>query len=260
MIAQKSSDVKNFTDSPLCSVLIISYDLVIRCQNEMEQISFDLLICDEGHRLRNANIKANSVLASLSIKRRILLSGTPLQNDLNELFTLVDFVNPGVLGSRNEFRRNFEDHIVRSQQTDANDVEKEIGLSKSKELKSITEQFLLRRTSELNSEYLPSKSLFPFFFNSFRLISTKDYVCILVEYVLFCKPSPLQLTLYEKLLDSRVLKSNLSQSSNSFPEHLMCIDALRKLCNHPALLYNSQENNKTDSFDVKRQNFRMFSD
>lgn len=143
---------------------------MIRCQTELEQISFDLLICDEGHRLKNSGVKTNFVLTSLPIKRRILLSGTPLQNDLNELFTLSEFVNPGILGSRSEFRRGYENLIVKSQQPDTSDEEKTIGCLKVKELNDITQQFLLRRTSELNKTYLPPKSV-SFFSPFFQILS-----------------------------------------------------------------------------------------
>ena len=55
----------------------------------------DILICDEAHRLKNAETATNQTLAKLICRRRLLLSGTPLQNDLNEFYAMVDFTNPG---------------------------------------------------------------------------------------------------------------------------------------------------------------------
>ena len=60
--------------------------------------SCDLLICDEAHRLKNDATLTNRALAGLACKRRVLLSGTPMQNDLQEFFAMVDFTNTGILG------------------------------------------------------------------------------------------------------------------------------------------------------------------
>ena len=62
------------------------------------QDSCDLLICDEAHRLKNDATLTNRALAGLACKRRVLLSGTPMQNDLQEFFAMVDFTNTGILG------------------------------------------------------------------------------------------------------------------------------------------------------------------
>lgn len=56
----------------------------------------DLLICDEAHRLKNAETATNQALGALKCRRRILLSGTPMQNDLEEFYAMTDFTNPGV--------------------------------------------------------------------------------------------------------------------------------------------------------------------
>lgn len=85
-------------------VLILSYEMLLRCHEVLKEIKVDLLICDEGHRLKNSEIKTNNVLSSFEIQRRVLLTGTPVQNDLKELFALCDFVNPGILGTPACFR------------------------------------------------------------------------------------------------------------------------------------------------------------
>ena len=58
----------------------------------------DLLICDEAHKLKNADSGLSKSLNTLPVKRRILLSGTPMQNELTEFYNMVDFCNPNVLG------------------------------------------------------------------------------------------------------------------------------------------------------------------
>ncbi|KAF8405043.1 hypothetical protein HHK36_009940 [Tetracentron sinense] len=93
-----------------------------------ESGSCDLLICDEAHRLKNDQTLTNRALAALSCRRRILLSGTPMQNDLEEFFAMVNFTNPGVLGDAAYFRRYYE--------------------------------FILRRTNALLSNHLPPKLIY----------------------------------------------------------------------------------------------------
>ncbi|CAB4044597.1 Hypothetical predicted protein, partial [Paramuricea clavata] len=91
-------------------------------------------------------------------------------------------------------------------------------------LNRLTSQFLLRRTSEINNKYLPGK----------------------VETVVFCRASSLQLVLYQHLTSSRWFKSCLS-SSYASSLHLMCIAALKKLCNHPCLLYRKMSEEELEN-------------
>eukprot|EP00118_Oscarella_pearsei_P020799 m.229567 g.229567 ORF g.229567 m.229567 type:complete len:886 (+) comp40045_c0_seq52:113-2770(+) len=200
-------------------VMIISYEMFLRCHQQIKDVKFDIVICDEGHRLKNANIKTTAAIMELPTRRRILLTGTPIQNDLLEFFALVDFCNPGVLGSASSFHRVYDEPILRSRQSDRSDEEKELGRARADELHRITSLFCLRRTQEINRKYLPPK----------------------VESVLFCKPTSLQLALYRKLLASRMVKSCLTSyamDSGSAP-HLLCIDALKKLCNSPSLIFSA---------------------
>lgn len=64
-----------------------------------------LIICDEGHRLKSAGAKTTLALQSLKTQRRIILSGTPIQNDLSEFHAMADFVNPGLLDSYQTFKK-----------------------------------------------------------------------------------------------------------------------------------------------------------
>lgn len=88
----------------MCPTLIISYELALRSIDRLSKIKFDLLVCDEAHRLKNKDGKLRTKLHSLGIGRRLLLTGTPLQNDLDEFFSLLDFVRPGAFGSVTGFR------------------------------------------------------------------------------------------------------------------------------------------------------------
>ena len=67
--------VEEFIGSPLYSVMIISYEMLLRSLDQIQAIEFNLLICDEGHRLKNSSIKTTAALSSLSCERRIILTG-----------------------------------------------------------------------------------------------------------------------------------------------------------------------------------------
>ncbi|CAG2195639.1 RAD54B [Mytilus edulis] len=175
--------VEDFVNTSIYPVLIISYEMFVRVYDIVKQINFDLVICDEGHRLKNTAIKTTSLIMSLPARRRVILTGTPIQNDLQEFFSIVEFCNPGVLGSSGAFRRVYEGPIVASRQPEATPAEIELG-----------------------------------------------------EIVVFCRPTPLQLRLYSHLLSSRMIRSCLMGKMAGAP-HLICIGALKKLCNHPSLLF-----------------------
>ncbi|XP_063307314.1 DNA repair and recombination protein RAD54B isoform X2 [Pelobates fuscus] len=208
--------VDEFVNSPLYSVLIISYEMLLRSLDQIQNLDFDLIICDEGHRLKNSSIKTTSALTSLSCSKRIILSGTPIQNDLQEFYALIDFVNPGILGSLGTYKKIYEEPIIRSREPSATKDEKDLGEERAAELVRLTGLFILRRTQEVINDYLPPKT----------------------ESIVFCRPSTFQLDLYRKLLNSHLVKSCFQASGENSP-HLVCIDALKKLCNHPCLLFKS---------------------
>jgi len=83
---------------PKSNILIISYEMFMRCIENIQKVRFGLLICDEAHRLKNANIKTSALISGLNISKRVLLTGTPIQNNLEELHTLAELARPGILG------------------------------------------------------------------------------------------------------------------------------------------------------------------
>ncbi|EFX87055.1 RAD54B meiotic recombination protein, partial [Daphnia pulex] len=219
-------------------VMVVSYEMLVRCFDEIQQINFDMVVCDEGHRLKNAGNKTSSLLSQLDTNRKVLLTGTPVQNDLKEFFSLADFVNPGILGSLSSFRRTYEEPIVALQQPECDEDQRELGESCASELSHLTSQFVLRRTQEVMNAHLPPK----------------------VESVIFCKPTCVQVNLYRNVLDSSAVRSILS-STQTGNDQLSFILALRKLCNHPTLFAATrkhaecselwQENYKEDSSQIQ---------
>ncbi|KTW27723.1 hypothetical protein T552_02163 [Pneumocystis carinii B80] len=192
-------------------VLIISYETLRMNIDQLKNCNIGLLLCDEGHRLKNCESLTFSTLNSLKVQRRIILSGTPIQNDLSEYFSLINFVNPGLLGSLNEFRKTYELPILKGRDALGTDKDREIGDQKLEELSVLVNKFIIRRTNDLLSKYLPVK----------------------YEHVVFCNLSPFQKELYQKFISSCEI-NNLIKGIESGP--LKAIDFLKKLCNHPSLL------------------------
>lgn len=174
---------------------------------------------------------------ALKAKRRVLLSGTPIQNDLLEYFSLVHFVNEGILGTAQEFRRQYETPIVRGQDSCATDSERQKARDRLEQLIALVNRCLIRRTSALLSKYLPVK--------------TEHVVCI--------KLTPLQTDLYLHLLKSDMVTKSIKSMQYNFnyiclyiiilfiniligsdgkvtSNALAAITLLKKLCAHPDLI------------------------
>ncbi|XP_048364013.1 DNA repair and recombination protein RAD54B isoform X2 [Sphaerodactylus townsendi] len=217
-LTDQDHKVEEFINSPLYVVLVISYEMLLRSLDQIQKTEFSLIICDEGHRLKNTSIKTSAALASLPCERRIILTGTPVQNDLQEFYALIDFVNPGILGPLSAYRKVYEEPIIRSQEPSATTEEIELGERRAAELTRLTGLFILRRTQETISKFLPPKK----------------------ESIIFCRPTALQHELYLRLLRSQMVRSCLQGSLENSP-HLICIGALKKLCNHPQLLFKTMK-------------------
>lgn len=198
-------------------VMIISYETFRMHSSKFEKEgSCCLLICDEAHRLKNDQTITNRALANLKCHRRILLSGTPMQNDLEEFFAMVNFANPGVLGDATTFRRYYEIPILRGREPTASDEERMLGTDRSAKLSEKVNQFILRRTNALLSNHLPPKIV--------------EVVC--------CRLTDLQANLYRHFIESKNVKQVL-QDQTKRCKVLASITALKKLCNHPKLIYDT---------------------
>lgn len=218
----KDKKITNFTMGKAYNVMIIGYEMLRTVQEELKKCtSIDIVIADEGHRLKTANNKAMLAIQSLGTERRIILSGTPLQNDLGEFYTAIDFVNPGLLGQRGAFKRTFEAPILRSRQPEASESELEKGEARWKELVSLTSQFMIRRTAEVLSKYLPPKT----------------------EHIVFCKPTKAQAEAYRNILSSPIFAAAMGNTDMA----LQLITVLKKICNSPALLKSTKDGEETPS-------------
>jgi hypothetical protein len=133
--------------------MIVSYETLRTLVTELQNCEIGLLVCDEGHRLKNGESLTFTALTGLKVQRRVILSGTPIQNDLSEYFSLLNFANPNFLGSKAEFRKNYENSIIRGRDADASDAVKQESDAKLRELGNRVAPFIIRRTNELLSKY-----------------------------------------------------------------------------------------------------------
>ncbi|KAK8117783.1 recombinational repair protein [Apiospora kogelbergensis] len=197
-------------------VIIVSYETLRLYSEELKNTQIGLMLCDEGHRLKNGDSQTFTALNALNVKRRVILSGTPIQNDLSEYFALISFANPDLLGTRLEFRKRFELPILRGRDADASEADRQKGNVCTAELLSIVNKFIIRRTNDILSKYLPVK----------------------YEHVVFCNLAPFQLDLYKYFITSPDIQA-LLRGKGSQP--LKAIGMLKKLCNHPDLLNLSDD-------------------
>ncbi|XP_038067942.1 DNA repair and recombination protein RAD54-like [Patiria miniata] len=197
-------------------ILIISYETFRLHAETLHRGSVGLVICDEGHRLKNSENQTYQALNAMNAKRRVLLSGTPIQNDLLEYFSLVHFVNRGILGTASEFKRKFELPILRGRDASCTDKDKQKGQEKLLELAALVNKCIIRRTSALLTKYLPVK----------------------IEQVVCCNLTPLQNALYKQYVDSKMRECTAASKGKPAASSLSAITQLKKLCNHPALVYD----------------------
>merc|ERR1719450_1066797 len=160
--------------------------------------------------MKNSSIKTSNCLSQIPCNRKLLLTGTPVQNDLGEFYNLVDLACPGILGSKAAFSREIEAKVEVSRQPEATLEELEEGEAVMERLNQITNLVILRRTSDLINQFLPPKTV----------------------YVVYCKATPYQERLYcatvERLMDGN--------SGGGSGQHLSAITALKKICNAPGLV------------------------
>ncbi len=122
-------------------ILIISYETFRLHASVLHAGGVGLAICDEGHRLKNCENLTYTALSQLQTPCRILLSGTPIQNDLLEYFSLLHFVNTGILGTTSQFKRRFETPILRGRDASASDKEIALGKERLGELADIVNKY-----------------------------------------------------------------------------------------------------------------------
>jgi superfamily II DNA or RNA helicase len=128
-------------------VVVTTYPLAARDRDTLARYTFHLLVLDEAHGIKNPRAATTLAIKSLQARHRLCLTGTPLQNNLEELFSLFDFLAPGLLGDGASFRKVFRTPIEK----EGNDV-KRVALARR------IRPFLLRRTKDEVAKDLPPKT------------------------------------------------------------------------------------------------------
>ena len=187
-------------------VCITTYRLVIQDSKVFKRKKWKYLILDEAHLIKNWKSQRWQTLLNFNSKRRILLTGTPLQNDLMELWSLMHFLMPHIFQSHQEFKDWFSNPIsgmVEGQEK----VNKEV----VDRLHNVLRPFILRRLKRDVEKQLPMKH----------------------EHVIYCRLSKRQRNLYEDFIASSETQATLA--SANFFGMISVIMQLRKVCNHPDL-------------------------
>ncbi|KAK6124620.1 hypothetical protein DH2020_041634 [Rehmannia glutinosa] len=208
-------------------VCITTYRLVIQDSKVFKRKKWKYLILDEAHLIKNWKSQRWQTLLNFNSKRRILLTGTPLQNDLMELWSLMHFLMPHIFQSHQEFKDWFSNPIsgmVEGQEK----VNKEV----VDRLHNVLRPFILRRLKRDVEKQLPMK----------------------LEHVIYCRLSRRQRNLYEDFIASSETQATLA--SSNFFGMISVIMQLRKVCNHPDLFEGRPI---VSSFDMSGMDMQLSS-
>ncbi|KAL0793484.1 hypothetical protein Bca101_064861 [Brassica carinata] len=181
------------------NVLLTTYEMVLADSSHLRGVPWEVLVVDEGHRLKNSESKLFSLLNTFSFQHRVLLTGTPLQNNIGEMYNLLNFLQPSSFPSLSSFEEKFHDL------TSAEKVE---------ELKKLVAPHMLRRLKKDAMQNIPPKTerMVPVELTSiqaeyYRAMLTKNYQIL------------------------RNIGKGVAQQSM-----LNIVMQLRKVCNHPYLI------------------------
>lgn len=177
----------------------------------------DLIVCDEGHRIKNSHASISVALKQIRSKRRIVLTGYPLQNNLLEYWCMVDFVRPNYLGTKTEFSNMFERPIQNGQCIDSTPQDIKLMRYRAHVLHSLLLGFVQRRSHVVLQNSLPQKE----------------------EYVLLVRMTPFQRDLYEVFMNDVV-------RTKAVPNPLKAFAVCCKIWNHPDVLYNFLKKREAD--------------
>ncbi|NXC83018.1 ARIP4 Helicase, partial [Cercotrichas coryphoeus] len=186
----------------------------------------DVVICDEGHRIKNCHASTSQALKNIRSRRRVVLTGYPLQNNLIEYWCMVDFVRPDFLGSRQEFSNMFERPILNGQCIDSTPQDVRLMRYRSHVLHSLLEGFVQRRGHNVLKVQLPSKE----------------------EHVILVRLSKIQRALYTEFMN-RFRDAGNSGWLGLNPLKAFCVCC--KIWNHPDVLYEAlQKENLANEQDL----------
>lgn len=196
-------------------LIITSYPLVFRDAATFQGVSWQGIVLDEAQNIKNPGAKQSQAVRQLNAGFKIALTGTPVENRLGELWSILDFLNPGYLGNQQFFQRRF-----------AMPIEKFGDRDSLQTLRSLVQPFILRRlkTDKDIIQDLPEKQ----------------------EMNVFCGLSAEQASLYQKLVDESLVEIESAEGIKRRGMILTLLLRLKQVCNHPAQYLKEKEigNNK----------------
>ena len=195
---------RSFTKAAQGQQLVItSYALVYRDLKALQSVEWQCLVLDEAQNIKNPDAKQSKAARQIKAQFRIALTGTPVENRLGELWSIMDFLNPGYLGPKNFFQRRFATPIERYGDT-----------ASLKTLKSLVQPFILRRlkTDRTIIQDLPEKQ----------------------EMTVFCGLSAEQANLYQQAVDQALDTLDDATGVQRRGQILALLTKLKQICNHPA--------------------------
>jgi SNF2 family DNA or RNA helicase len=199
-------------------VVITTYALVVRDRESFEAIKWHRVVLDEAQYIKNPPTKQTTAIRALNTSRRIALTGTPVENRLTELWSIMEFCNPGYLGEVSDFRQRY-----------ARPIERHRDGVQAEHLRRLVQPFILRRlkTDRNVISDLPG------------CVETKEYATLTKE----------QCELYEDVVKQKM--DNVDRSSGIQRRGLILslLGQLKQICNHPAQMSEKDELNRLVSPD-----------
>jgi hypothetical protein len=191
-------------------VVVTTYALAHRDKDIIARVSWRRVVLDEAQNIKNPAAKQSQAVHELEAPRRIVLTGTPLENRLSELWSIMDFCNPGFLGTSGEFRRAFSIPIERYRDK-----------QRGQQLRSLVRPFILRRlkTDPTVISDLPEK------------LETKE----------FCRLTPEQATLYENTVKDMLGEVERAEGIRRRGVVLTTLIRLKQICDHPTLMLKEDD-------------------
>ncbi|XP_045146176.1 DNA excision repair protein ERCC-6-like [Echinops telfairi] len=250
-------------------VIITTYQMLINNWQQLSSMNgqefvWDYVILDEAHKIKTSSTKSAICARAIPAKNRILLTGTPIQNNLQELWSLFDFACQGsLLGTLKTFKMEYENPITKAREKDATPGEKALGFKISENLMAIIKPYFLRRTKEEVQKKKSSNPDIRFSENN----PDVDAICQMPslsrknDLIIWIRLVPLQEEIYRKFVSLDHIKELLMETRSPLAE----LGVLKKLCDHPRLLsaraycllnlggskFSSQnENEREESSDV----------
>lgn len=192
-------------------VIVTTYDIVRKESCVMSKLNYDLMVVDEAHNIKNSKSVLSQVLRKLPTKHRLLLTGTPLQNNLQELWSLLNFIMPTIFDSIDDFSQTFHIDSSLPEAASAQSEEKVV-----QQIHRLLRPFMLRRIKAEVEHSLPPKK----------------------EMYLYFGLTKLQRKIYKNILKNH---SHIVNGNGDRAQLMNILMQLKKVCNHPYLFNNVEE-------------------